>query len=762
MSQIAGILLLLAAYSSFLYAGIGDWKVYTAKRNVRDLAVTGSTVWAATSGGAFSYSSVSGSFQTFTTSEGLRSIDLTAVAADSAGGIWFGASNGYLHRYVPATGAWTYLSDLADLQIPQKAIHALRVRGDSLFVCSDYGLSIVHISSFEFGDTYSLFGPSSQRISGTVVDMVFYHDSLFLATSFGVCATSQLNPNPSVPESWRITTHLQGLLSDNVTALADFHDTLYAGTAGGLVYYNQSQWAAVPGAAGIPVADAAVRPGCTTCAVPDLGELRFVSGASLYRLTSLGSLSSTTGSVSTSLTRLPRTRSDAVGTNSAGIVMTGTVWNYLTPPGPASNNFVGIAVDSRDNVWAGTGISSNDGFLRFDGKNWSAYTVATDPRLGANNYYKVSIGLNDSKWVSSWGSGVALLDDNGILRKVLNTSDGLPPTEDAPPFVVVGGVAASSDGTTWITSRTPPGDTSLVLFLPDSSLRYVTGCGPGCRMRNPVNVFADVVIDQNGTKWFSNYSTVEPYIPDRAVGLYYYNESLALPGTTNGWGKLGTADGLSSAQVWSVAVDQDNALWVGTDQGISIIFDPSVPQGRVAAYYPLRDQVIQAMAVDPLNNKWIGTKQGVFVLSSDGTVVMNHYTAENTSGKLADDNILSIAVDGRTGTVYFGTLSGLSSLSTTAVTPVQSFGELSFSPDPFYLPSGKQMVIDGLVQGSTIKILRADGVLVRELQTPGGRVGYWDGRDGRGNLVASGVYIVVAYGEDGSNIAKGKIAVIRK
>ena len=763
MRRFPWLIVLMVLGFCYLHAAEGVWKNYTAKQDIRDIAVSGTTLWVATNGGAFSYSSTNGAFQEITTSEGLRSIDLTAVAIDSSGGVWFGSSNGYLHRFNPSTGSWQYLTDITDLQIPQNGINALKVQGDSLFVCSAVGLSIVRISSLQFGDSYSLFGPASNRISGTVVDMAFFHDSLFLATNAGICATSLLNPNPSVPESWQISTTLQGLLSNNVVALAVFHDTLYAGTAGGMVYYNAAQWYAVPGTAGLPIGDIATQPGSS----PGADELQFISGGTLYRSTALGVFTSSSGSIPTTLTRLPRSRFNAVGTQTAGIAVTGSVWNYIIAPGPSSNNFVGLAVDSHGGVWSGTGISSNDGFLWFDGKKWKSFTLATEPRLGTNCYYKVSIGPNDSKWVSSWGNGVAVLNDNGVIQKILGVSAGLPPSIDTVPpgrshFVVVGGVATSTDGVTWITSRTPPGDTSLVLFEPDSSLRYVLTCGPGCQMRNPVNVFSDVVIDQNGTKWFANFSFFEPYIPNRAIGLYYYNERFSLPGTSNGWGTLTTNDGLTSSQVWSLAVDPDNALWIGTDQGISIIFDPSDPQGKIAAYIPLQDQVIQAIVVDPLNNKWIGTKQGVFVLSPDGTVVLNHYTVASTAGQLLDDNIVSIAIDTHSGTLYFGTLYGLSSLGTSALAPVQSFGTLSFTPNPYYLPSAKQMTIDGLVQGSTIKILRIDGMLVREVQTPGVRVGYWDGKDSRGNLVSTGIYIVVAYGEDGSNVAKGKIAVIRK
>jgi len=61
-----------------------------------------------------------------------------------------------------------------------------------------------------------------------------------------------------------------------------------------------------------------------------------------------------------------------------------------------------------------------------------------------------------------------------------------------------------------------------------------------------------------------------------------------------------------------------------------------------------------------------------------------------------------------------------------------------------------------------LKILSIDGRLVRQIKSPGGRIGFWDGKDEEGKLVASGVYIVVASSEKDETVAKAKLAVIRR
>ena len=66
------------------------------------------------------------------------------------------------------------------------------------------------------------------------------------------------------------------------------------------------------------------------------------------------------------------------------------------------------------------------------------------------------------------------------------------------------------------------------------------------------------------------------------------------------------------------------------------------------------------------------------------------------------------------------------------------------------------------MSNSSVKILSISGDVVRELITPGGRIGFWDGKDDDGNFVASGIYMIVAFDEEAQNVATTKVAVIRK
>jgi hypothetical protein len=324
-----------------------------------------------------------------------------------------------------------------------------------------------------------------------------------------------------------------------------------------------------------------------------------------------------------------------------------------------------------------------------------------------------------------------------------------------PAFVVVGSIGTDPDGTEWFVNRTAINGNHLAGLVSDSVFSYMTnGVTPG------QGLFTSMVVDENGSKWLAN---AEPFNKP-ATGLYYANENLLISGTSlsGGWGLFTIADGLPNNTVLSLATDLDGNVCVGTDLGLMIISDPLFPKQRHSTSFPLREQSIQALAVDALNNKWVGTKEGVFVMNSDATQILQQYTTISTAGRLVDNDIRALAIDERHGIVYIGTEKGLSGLSIEAILPVRSSTKLAIGPNPFNVPSMTRLVIGNLVAESSIKILKVDGSLVSEFKAQGGGRAFWNGRDKKGNFVGSGVYFVVAFAENGDQIATGKVAVIRK
>lgn len=757
---------LLAGRATDAAAGIGDWKTFTPKRDVRALLRVDDLLWGATGGGLFSFRAPDSTYASYATTEGLKTTDLTALAADSSGSLWIGSADGTLHNFRPSLGRWSYVSDIALLPAAQKRINGLAVWGDSLIVLSEVGVSVYSIPRGEFSDSYLRFGPPAGFLTGSVTSVVRFGGRTWVGTGGGIASTPASNPNPTEPSTWTVYRTTEGLPSNVVNALLVLGDTLYCATSAGLALLDGASWRTVDGSAGMNVV-------ALTGLRGDCGGALYVTpgGAGVF---AAGSGISPVDPIAGVLLSCVSDGGEYLGTSNGGALRydpcpapgtAGGVTGVLLPPGPYSESFSSIAVDDNGWLWAATGSRNGEGFMSFDGERWRSYTTASSPGLSDNDYYAVSTGPGNMKYLSSWGGGVALVNAENEIEGVLNTSNGLGPTLDDPAFVVAGAVATDRSGVTWIPTRTPPGDTTLVRLLPDGTLGYVTGCmydlppsGGTCITRSPIRVHTGVIIDDYGTKWFTNYNRFEPLNP---IGFYYYNESRNLPGTRGGWGRLGTDNGLQSNFVWSLAIDRYGDLWVGSNQGITIIYNTLNPAASMAIYHPLSDQIIQDIVVDPMNRKWVATKQGVFLLSQDGTTILEKYTVENTGGKLLDNDVASLALDPATGTLYFGTEKGLSTLSTPSVSPARSFANLEVYPNPYEVPSPRAVTIGGLVADSYLKIFSVDGELVRSLATPGGGVGTWDGTDDDNRLVSSGVYVIVAYSQDGTEVGSGKIAVIR-
>jgi ligand-binding sensor domain-containing protein len=734
---------------------LGRWKNFTDMKVVRGVAAATDSVWAATAGGLFLYIPSANRFVKFTNADGLGSNDLTAVTLDGAGRVWVGSSDGFVNAFNTPTGEWTVIRSIHESDRVAKSVRTLLVRGDSLFIGTDYGISVLQISRKEFRDTYANLGFSTQA---GVNDVKIYKNQIWAATDLGM-ATAQLDaPNLSAPTAWTLYGLANGLPTSTCTSISSLHDSIVVGTASGVAMFDGKRFISVPAFPNRYVIDLLGRTNDVVILSGDAGSFRLES---FTHLSSALAVIAVNGQVEADAIALqPQSTNLWIGTSQLGIARWTGNWDYKAPNGPMSNLFSSVAVDDQGILWAASGISNRGrGFYRYDpaapeDSRWKNYTAAEFPVMKNDDYYKVSIGSNGSVWVSSWGIGVVEVVGDSIRRRLDHTTTpvlaGSVPAD--PKYVVIGGAAVDSKGSTWIVDRTAVSGYHLVELKADGSAVYRNSISDG-RLTN-------ILIDRNDTKWLAN---AEP--SDKpSTGLFYFNEDSSVAGTRalGGWGSMTVDDGLPNNVILSLALDLDGEVCVGTDIGMAIFTDPERPKSSKASYTPLRGQTIQAIAVDAVNNKWAGTKEGVNVLNSDGTQLLAQYSVLTTNGKLVDDDIRSIAFDQKRGIVYFGTEKGLSSLEVFPVQAARTMTSLDIGPNPFVVPSATPLTIRNLPAESSIKVLSTNGTLVREFKAQGGGRAFWDGRNRQGELVQSGIYFVVAYAENGTQTSTGKIAVVRR
>ena len=734
---------------------VGVWHNYTSMKDVRGVARVGDTYWAATSGGLFSWNPARNEFHLFTNAEGLQSVDLTAIGIDSQGRVWTGTSTGIIHILTPETGSWRYITDIATANQTNKRINGLAMYGDTAFICTDFGLSFFNVKKFEFGDTFSRFGtiPSNVRIavySAAIVDGALWA-SISAGPSANYLAVGSLsNPNLLPPEAWTLSN--AGGPSNATRNLVAFNAHLYAGTSTGLYTLAGNSWTAVGNTAGKNVSGASASATSLTFCT-SAGEVFLVDAQStVQQYGARTPYIPTCVDVSTG-------NQPVVGTTGGGLLTFGTSWAGHVPNGPNSNQFISVAIDPRGTVWAASGRDNGQGFYRYRQGEWKSFTNAANG-LPTNEYYRASAACNGSVWMSSWGRGAVEIpsdQDTVLPGGIYGTNIGMVGIPSDTSYIVVSSVECDQQGRSWLNVLDAADRNIMITKGTDGRWTKFPVLYGGIRLTQLQERDVDkcMAVDAFGSVW--------AVVKDPSIhGLISLGNRNTIDSTVAYF--LTSADGLPSNEMRTIVVDRDNDIWVGTDRGIGIILNPDRPKsdGGIARYTPLNGVVINTIAVDALNQKWVGTPEGVVLLSPDGTQPLATYTVSSTSGKLIDNDVKSIAIDHATGTVYFATVNGLASLTTAAVAPREAFDGLKVYPNPFRLPSASPLTVDGLVEQSRLKVLSIDGHLVRQLDSPGGRIGFWDGKDEEGRYVASGIYIIVAFTEEHDEVGKGKVAVIRQ
>ncbi|MBN1446714.1 MAG: hypothetical protein JXA28_02185 [Bacteroidetes bacterium] len=728
-------------------AQVGTWHTYTDMKIVRDVAIAADGIWAATGGGLFHVSS-DRTFTRYTNVDGLSAIDYSAIARHDDGTVIAGANTGMINVLDPETGWYAVTDIVRTTDILQRGITVIHLHADRAYIGTEFGLTVFDPLRREFGDTYQKFGSLRAQlpVSGILID----GNRIWVTTSEGVAYGDLRNINLKDPASW--TAQEIG----DVKSITLLGGIPVIATQQALHRYNGETWEEFLST--MPVGE--VR------RLESVGnDALLLTSDGLYRVTSGGVLSQVGDRVSqaiypdgTELTDVLVAGDEIIVASNVGVsrFTTGQSWDFLKPEGPNSNFISDLAVDREGLLWAASGFrSGGKGMYAFDGERWMNFTRSSHPDVRTDAITAAAAAADGSTWFATWGDGVFERQTDGTIR-FFNTENvtGFPAVPGGPSFAAVRSLRFDDRGNLWTLHER--GQTSMLgCRTPEGSWHFLND------PRLPVDLeVRGMAIDPFGQIW--SVIDDDDY---RGIAILDYNNTPALAGDDR-WTQLRAADanGLNAVEiVTSVAVDLLGDVWIGTDRGLRTIFNPREPERVSKTCFNTRCNIeglfITCIAVDPVNNKWLGTTEGVFVLTPDGSEILAQYDTDNSP--LLDNEIQALTVHPGSGVAYIATNRGLSSLVTPYVQPVTTFEELTVAPNPFRPGIDDRVMIDGLVEGSVIKVLSVSGNLVAELSSPGGRVGFWDGRTLEGDYAPSGVYFVVAAASNGSQAATAKLAVIR-
>ncbi|MFQ5572307.1 MAG: two-component regulator propeller domain-containing protein, partial [Rhodothermales bacterium] len=646
---LAGWLGLLLCWAHSARAQANLWTAHTSTREIVALSISDDAIWAATTGGVFSYTPATGEIQRFTAAEGLHNVQTQAVAYDARRGVvWIGYRDGVIDQLDIESGQVRTFFDIErNDRFPSGEINRLVMRGDSLLVATSFGMVIFDPIRREVRDTYSQLGILDPATAVRDVAVALLPDGrpgFWLATTGGVAYAPLDAVNLQDPSVW--TVERSELPSFETYSVAFFRDQIYVGTEQGLARrdpdgsYFRYGFTASPVFDLVPLPDRllAIDDFKLYAAFPSGGSLVHADGFLQLKAIAEGPAGNVwVGDGQTGLNAFARpTSGDRPEQLVAG----------LFPDGPFDGIFEDLTVDQDGNLWAATVEGARGaGFYKLDTENlWTNYTGRFfDELAGRDNFLKVHADAQGNLWAASRGNGLAQVTPDGSIVVYDRANSTLQPAAGTSSFIIVGGVASDEDGTVWVTNTTA--NQPLHVRMPDG--QWTALPQPQCPGLSSTSPLDQIFIDSFGQKWITVLELGNLQIT-RGVLVLDTGSSATDPSDDecrfiNQKGAVG--QGLPSTMITSLTEDREGRVWIGTDNGPAFVFSSSVaaqdataqpiwPQwaDRADGTFVLSGLHINDVAFDPSNRLWVGTNEGAYLLqqAEGGFERVELFTAEST------------------------------------------------------------------------------------------------------------------------------------
>ncbi len=755
-----------------------QWTAHTSSRDVNALAPAPGAMWAGSTGGIFRYDTSTGEVSRYTAAEGLYDVQARAIAYDARRDvIWSGYADGVIDRLDLASGVVTTFFDIQRSdRFPSKEINRLYLYGDSLMVATAFGLVVFDPARTEVRDTYSQLGTLSSPVAVrdiTLAEVPQGGPGLWLATDQGVVHAPLSAPNLQDPTAWTVESNVRP--SPDVLSIEAFGGTIYVGTAFGLGKRSADSHYENTNLTTRAVIDLAALPDRLLVMTPFNVLAAFASGGAVVQADGYVNLRSLVvdadghmwiGDSETGLNHFERPSG-----NARPALITGEIY----PDGPYDSPFGDLIVDAEGNLWAAAveGIARSGFYTLSREGRWTSFTQRFYSELGRrSNYWRIYADAQGNAWAGSRGNGLAQVDASQAITIYDHTNSTLLPAAGEASFVIVAGMANDADGALWVTNLVAPHP----LHVRTADGEWTALPPPICTNLGTTTALGRIIVDSSGLKWIVVVNRMDLRLTTGVLVLDT-GETPTDPADDQCqyFGGRGAAGrGLPSVHINAIVEDASGRIWVGTDEGPAYFISSTLaatdatvqatwPVWTVASQssYMLRGLEISTIALDPAGQLWFGTNEGVYVVrDAHGFELGEHFASHNTP--LFSDRVNAIAVDENTGLIFIATDKGLVSYQSNAIGPAAAVQNLFVYPNPVTITNEQapEIFIEGLVAATDIKILAIHGEEVAGFSARGGKA-VWDGRDHSGALVPSGLYLVVAIGNNGEGVAYGKISVIR-
>ena len=755
--------------------GIGQWREHFPYSQCISVIEVKSRIYCATPYSVFYFDKEDNSIQRISKINGLSDIGISAmnynasfntiVIAYSDANIDLVQNNTIIN--IPDIKRANILGD--------KSINDISFFGQYAYLSCGFGIVVLDLVKQEIHDTYYIGANGSQvKVLGLTIDD---QDTIFAATEHGVYMAYAKSPNLPDYKSWKIDARLNStaeydhIITLNGQVVVSQFQPLTTGDS--LLRHSHGQWTKWPLDNSDPVEHFESTDGKLVISF-DYFVKYYDHGFSYLNTISKYS----EGGPTPSDAIFDKAALIWIADKNVGLISVDTNGNSkpIIISGPlrslvfsmtTSGNDVYVVPGGRDLSYVPLPKYLSE-IYHYNGSSWINITSATDHGMQSiTNPTTVTVDPSDHLryFVGSWDHGLAELYNDKVVNRFGEWNSSLKHHIDADTSEIrVGGTAFDSNGNLWV----------VTAGTNDCISRYCRTCSPSTQWTGynvPIiqqDDLGQMIIDNNDQKW-----VVTRIYESITSPLLVFKEDAANPANSKSIllsQQVGNGN-IPGQYVYALAVDKNGEVWVGTEKGIGVFFNPEnvftgqnfdaqqilVQQGLYVQYL-MENEKVTAIAVDGANRKWIGSEGGgLYLFSADGTKQISHFTTDNSP--LFSNNIVALAIDPESGEVFIGTDQGLISYKGTATEGGEIFSRVYAYPNPVKEDYNGLIGIKGLVSNAQVRITDISGNLIFSTMANGG-LAVWDGNNFSGKKAKTGVYLVYAGNDSGTQKIVTKILVI--
>ncbi|WP_248724750.1 two-component regulator propeller domain-containing protein [Seonamhaeicola sp. ML3] len=755
------------------------WTGHFSYFEITEITTGGDKIYAAADNAVFSYDTLTNTIEEFNTINGLSGESIsTLYYSETYELLIIGYENGLIEIFFDNGDDVLSVVDIIEkTTIPptSKRINHFFSYENVIYISTNFGISVFDLEKMEFGDTY-IIGDNGSQIP--VNQTVVFNNTIYAAcpNGNGLRKAQVDNPNLINFQNWQV------LFPGSFLFLEANSNQLFTINTNRNVYditnETLNQLFSYPD---VPLSLKASEEYITVTT----RNTGYVYDSNLNLINEIPVVSDyLTQYVST----LVVNENIYIGTTDFGLLKTSInnpiSFESIHPDGPLMNIPFSLQTDS-EGVWVTYGeydifynpYPLNDrGFSRLKNGEWLNTPYSDVIEAKCLNNIAINPNNNNQAFISSFFSGLLEVNEDIPTNLFNEQNSGLEslilPNDPNYVDIRVGASAFDNSGVLWVTTGLV--DNHLKSYNPRNNQWQSFSLDEIITDPFDNNGFGDIVISEDGTKWLGSYE----------FGLIGFSNT----GNTQIKNLATEEQNMPTEYVKALALDNRNNLWIGTLEGLRVLFNTSnffedentrveniiIEEDGIAKEL-LFQQFITDIKVDGSNNKWVGTADsGLFYFSPNGQNTIFHFTKNNSP--LPSDAINDISLDDANGIVYIATSKGLVSFKSGGSNPFEDLTNAYAYPNPvrpgFNIVDDRVKIKD-ISENVNIKITDIEGNLVAEAQSRvnqryrgfnleiDGGTAFWNGKNLANNVVASGVYLIMLSDLDTLETRVIKLMVVR-